>query len=84
MLGSVKDIRLPDETEFTSSGIELEIVYEAEPDRDRFDIDVAARGGAGGVLGRLIGTTTRPVGSPRRSRFGRRRTGRRIPTSLFR
>ena len=35
MLGSVKDIRLPDETEFTSSGIELEIVYETEPDRGR-------------------------------------------------
>jgi methylmalonyl-CoA mutase N-terminal domain/subunit len=35
MLDSVKDIRLPAENEFTSSGIELEILYETAPDRDR-------------------------------------------------
>lgn len=33
----------------------LRLRLDAEPDRDRFDIDVAARGGADGVLARMAG-----------------------------
>ncbi|PAX09712.1 translocation/assembly module TamB domain-containing protein [Sphingomonas lenta] len=38
----------------------LALRVDAAPDRDRFDMDLAARGSPNGVLGRLIGTT-RPV-----------------------
>ena len=33
----------------------LRVVLDAEPDRDRFDADVTARGGADGVLARMVG-----------------------------
>ena len=35
---------------------DLKLRIDAEPDRDRFDIDVAARGAAGGALGHMMGT----------------------------
>lgn len=57
----------------------LRLRLDAQPDRDRFDLDVQARGGADGVLARIVGTRA-PVsltiaGSGRWSRWDGRAQG---------
>ncbi|HEX8420789.1 MAG TPA: translocation/assembly module TamB, partial [Sphingomonas sp.] len=46
---------LVDLTALVAGSDELRVAIDSAPDRDRFDIDVRARGAAGGVLARSIG-----------------------------